>query len=104
MLSLMQFGPAFGNLNSMFAEQAHPPVMRLSDLDLKGYRRVEPGWIAARIACVVLAVELMQMAARSKPMFWSARAILEKSDHARAWVSEALAASRPSFKDRAPQS
>jgi hypothetical protein len=84
--------------------QTQPPVMWLTDLDLKGYRRVEPGWIADRIACVVMAVELMQMATRSTPMFLSARAILEKSDRARAWVSSALAASRPSFKHRAPKS
>jgi hypothetical protein len=74
--------------------QIQPPAMRLNDIDLKGYRRVEPGWIANRIACVVIAVELVRMALRQEPIFLDARTIIERSACAKAWVSLASWRSR----------
>jgi hypothetical protein len=58
--------------------QTQPPTVRLSDIDLIGYRRAEPGWIANRIACLVIAVELVRMASSNEPIFSGARAIIKK--------------------------
>ncbi len=51
----------------------------VSDLDLRGYSRSEPGWIAHRIACLVTALELTRLAANSRPMLPSVRALVEES-------------------------
>jgi hypothetical protein len=53
-----------------------PPVL-ISDLDLRGYSRLEPGWICMRIACLVMALEITRLAAGRPPMLRSVRAIIE---------------------------
>jgi hypothetical protein len=40
-------------------EVAHNP--RITDFDLRGYRSAEPGWIADRICCLAVAVEIPRM-------------------------------------------
>jgi TniQ len=73
--------------------QSQPPAIRLNDIDLHGYRRAEPGWIADRIVCLVIAVELVRTVSGSGPIFLGARAIIDGSECAQAWVS--LARARP---------
>jgi hypothetical protein len=86
--------PEFLSLRSkVFASMQTPPAIRLNDFDLHGYRRAEPGWIATRIACLVIAVELVRTVSGSEPIFLSARAIIETSECAQAWGS--LACARP---------
>lgn len=67
--------------------QTQPPAMRINDIDLQGYRRAEPGWIANRIACMVIAIELVRMLSRQEPIFLDVRTIMERSACAKAWVS-----------------
>ena len=74
--------------------QTQPPAMRLNDIDLKGYRRTEPGWIADRIACLVIAVELVRMASRHEPILLGARRIIQRSECAKAWGCLASSRSR----------
>jgi hypothetical protein len=86
--------PEFLSLRSkVLASMQTPPAIRLNDFDLHGYRHAEPGWIANRIACLVIAVELVRTVSGSEPIFLGARAIIETSECAQAWVS--LACARP---------
>jgi len=54
-------------------------VPLVSDLDLRGYSRSEPGWIASRIACLVTALELTRLASNRNPMIPRVRTIIEQS-------------------------
>jgi hypothetical protein len=61
----------------------------VSDLDLRGYSRSEPGWIAARIACLVTALELTRLASNRRPLMPRVRTIVEQSAW-REWVASDL--------------
>jgi hypothetical protein len=49
---------------------------RITDLDLRGYRGDKPGWIAERICCMALAVEIRRMIQDQAPAFEGARNLL----------------------------
>ena len=51
----------------------------VSDLDLRGYNRLEPGWISLRIACLVVALEITRLLAHQRPVLRNVRAIIEGS-------------------------
>ncbi len=59
------------------AMQIEPLAIRLDEFDLKGYRRPVPGWIANRIACIVIAVERDGIRTRRPPLFPRVRAFIE---------------------------
>jgi len=50
---------------------------RVTDLDLRGYRSDEPGWIADRICCLSVAAEIRRMILGSEPAFERVRVVLE---------------------------
>jgi hypothetical protein len=52
------------------------PTPRISDGHLRGYRRDRPGWITARIACLVFIAESRRLAAGRAPAFIRARSAL----------------------------
>ena len=39
----------------------------VTDFDLRGYRSAEPGWIADRICCLAVAVEIRRMLVGNEP-------------------------------------
>ena len=63
---------------------------RFTDLDMRGYRGDKPGWIAERICCVALAVEIRRMIQNQAPAFEGVRDLLA----ARPDTSELLIESR----------
>jgi hypothetical protein len=50
---------------------------RITDFDLRGYRSAEPGWIADRICCLSVAVEIRRMIMGNEPAFERVRTVLE---------------------------
>jgi hypothetical protein len=52
---------------------------RVTDFDLRGYRSAQPGWIADRICCLAVAVEIRRMIMGNEPAFERVRAVLEKN-------------------------
>jgi hypothetical protein len=50
---------------------------RVTELDLRGYRRDKPGWLTERICCVSLAAEIRRMALGLPPAFDAIRSLLE---------------------------
>jgi hypothetical protein len=69
------------------ALQIDEPSVLVSDLDLRGYRRLEPGWIAARIACLVMALEITRLIANRRPVMRYVRTIIEASHWREAMVA-----------------
>jgi hypothetical protein len=55
-------------------EVAHSP--RITDYDLRGYRRPEPGWIMDRICCLTIAAEVRRMIVDCEPAFERVRHVL----------------------------
>jgi hypothetical protein len=72
----------------------------VSDLDLRGYSRSEPCWIAARIACLVTAIELTGLATNSRSAMPSVRAIVEATPW-RKWLSPDASEFLSELRDRA---
>jgi hypothetical protein len=60
----------------------------VTDLDLRGYRRAEPGWIADRICCLSVAAEIRRMIMGNEPAFARVRAVLESDPSARKLLLE----------------
>jgi len=50
---------------------------RVTDLDLRGYRSAEPGWILDRICCLSVATEIRRMILGCEPAFERVRTVLE---------------------------
>lgn len=65
-----------------------PYSPRISDYDLRGYRRPEPGWIVDRICCLSIATELRRMLVDCEPAFDSVRHILEALPAAKKLLQE----------------
>jgi hypothetical protein len=65
---------------------------RISDYDLRGYRRPEPGWIVDRICCLAIATELRRMLVDREPAFESVRHILDALPAAKKLLHECRAA------------
>ena|ERR1700736_5375106 len=61
---------------------------RVTDRDLRGYRSAEPGWIADRISCLSVAVEIRRMIMGSEPAFERVRTVLEDDESAKQLVWE----------------
>jgi hypothetical protein len=51
---------------------------RVTDLDLRGYRSSEPGWIVDRICCLSVATEVRRMVLGIEPAFERVRAVLQE--------------------------
>ena len=64
------------------------PSPRITDAHLRGYHRSEPGWIAGRISCLIVATEIARMASDQKPAFSVARTLLEAHPAARRLVHD----------------
>ena len=80
------------------ALQIRTPTVLVSDLDLRGYRRKEPGWISERIACLVMALDITRLEAARAPVLRDIRAIIEGShclDWNRAAIRRRHGAARP---------
>jgi hypothetical protein len=56
---------------------------RITDLDLRGYRSAEPGWILDRICCLSVATEIRRMILGGEPAFERVRAVLQKDPSAK---------------------
>jgi hypothetical protein len=56
---------------------------RVTDRDLRGYRSAKPGWIADRICCLSVAVEIHRMIMGSEPAFERVRKVLESDESAK---------------------
>jgi 6-phosphogluconate dehydrogenase (decarboxylating) len=67
---------------------------RITDADLRGYHRPEPGWIADRICCLSIAAELVRIALDRKPAFEPMRQILESQPAAKQLLLECRAGTR----------
>jgi hypothetical protein len=61
---------------------------RVTDRDLRGYRSAEPGWIAERICCLSVAVEIRRMIMGSEPAFERVRTVLESDPSAKQLLLE----------------
>jgi hypothetical protein len=55
---------------------------RVTDLDLRGYRSAEPGWIVDRICCLSVTTEIRRMILGGEPAFERVRAVLENDPSA----------------------
>ena len=64
------------------------PSPRITDAHLPGYHRSEPGGIAGRISCLIVATEIARMASDQKPAFSVARTLLEAHPAARRLVHD----------------
>ena len=53
------------------------PNPRITDAHLRGYDRCQPGWIAARIGCLVAAVEIVRILQERQPAFEIARKTID---------------------------
>jgi hypothetical protein len=67
---------------------------RVTDSDLRGYNRVEPGWIADRISALVTAIEIARMLTRREPLIKGASKVLESFADGRRLVDKSGAQSR----------
>jgi len=56
---------------------------RITDSDLRGYHRPEPGWIADRISCLSIAAEIVRIVGDQEPAFKTIRQILESNPGAK---------------------
>jgi hypothetical protein len=63
-------------------------VVRRLTADLRGYRSAEPGWIAERICCLSVAVEIRRMIMGSEPAFERVRTVLESDPSAKQLLLE----------------
>jgi hypothetical protein len=61
---------------------------RITDAHLRGYGRSRPGWIAARIGCVVAAVEIVRIVQDRQPAIEIAKRTIEGYPGARHLVDE----------------
>jgi len=61
---------------------------RITELDLRGYRRDKPGWITERICCVALAVEIRRIIQGRAPAFEGVRDLLTARPDARKLLFE----------------
>ena len=63
--------PAFVRLRRdvRAAMQIRPAHIRLDDIDLKGYTRPEPAWIANRVVCMAIATEFVRLLDERRPLF-----------------------------------
>jgi hypothetical protein len=64
---------------------------RITDSDLRGYHRPEPGWIADRISCLTIAAEIVRIIVDRKPAFEPIRQILESHPAAKQLLIECRA-------------
>jgi hypothetical protein len=64
---------------------------RIVDAHLRGYNRLQPGWIAGRISCLVIAVEVLRILEGRVPAIKLARTALEAHPAAERLVSECKA-------------
>jgi len=70
------------------ALEARQRIPRVTNTDLRGYRRAEPGWIADRICCLLTAAEICRMMADREPALQRVRDVLETYPAAKRLVSE----------------
>ena len=70
------------------ALEAGQHIPRVTNADLRGYRRDEPGWIADRICCLLTAVEIYRMMADREPALQGVRHVLETHPAAKQLVGE----------------
>ena len=70
------------------ALEARQRIPRVTNTDLRGYRRAEPGWIADRICCLSTAAEICRMMADREPALQRVRDVLETYPAAKRLVSE----------------
>jgi hypothetical protein len=70
------------------ALQIRRPIARVNDSDVRGYNRLEPGWIAARISSLVAAVEIASILAGVDSVVRRARMVLESSNDGKRLVRE----------------
>jgi hypothetical protein len=68
---------------------AHSP--RITDYDLRGYRRPEPGWIMDRICCLAIAAEVRRMIVDCEPAFERVRHVLVSQPAAKRLLHECRA-------------
>ena len=68
---------------------AHSP--RITDYDLRGYRRPEPGWIMDRICCLAIAAEVHRMIVDCEPAFERVRHVLVTQPAAKKLLHECRA-------------
>lgn len=68
---------------------------RVTDIDLRGYRRRTPGWIADRICCLSTAVEIRRMIEDREPAFRQVRDVLETHRTAKQLLRESREYLRP---------
>ena len=74
------------------ALQRRPAHIRIEDFDFIQYRRPEPVWIANRIACLVIAADVVRLLDDRPPLFPRVRRILAGAECV--WK---LRADRPKF-------
>ena len=61
---------------------------RITDYDLRGYRRPEPGWIMDRICCLAIAAEVRRIIVDCEPAFERVRHVLGTQPAARKLLHE----------------
>jgi hypothetical protein len=64
------------------------PGRRITDAHLRGYDRSEPGWIAARISCLLVAVEIFRVLEDRPPAMKLVRGSLERHVAGRRLIDE----------------
>jgi hypothetical protein len=73
---------------------------RVTDRDLRGYRGAEPGWIAERICCLSVAIEIRRMIMGGEPAFERVRTVLESDPSAKQLLLECWGHMRRSHNSR----
>jgi hypothetical protein len=68
---------------------------RITDYDLRGYRRPEPGWIMDRICCLAIAAEVRRIIVDCEPAFERVRHVLGTQPAARKLLHECRAHMHP---------
>jgi hypothetical protein len=71
--------PEFGGmlLRVFQSLESGSPNPRITDTHLRGYDRYQPGWIAARIGCLVAAVEIVRILRHRQPAIEIAKKTIE---------------------------
>lgn len=75
-------GDEFATLRHKVSREMRPraETVQVREVDLKGYRRSQPGWIVGRIECIAIGVEIARQEANQPPLFPRVRRFTESAE------------------------